>query len=228
MTMNSLKLFLFFAILWSSPLLPEAWAQSANPPRPKEPIVSHAPNFASWTITYTYREVTPKSPAKPVAPSDRIQSVTLTKTDKTYWMQTTWTSGKKEEKWIFNGIQFETLANGKVVTIIAAPTPEEASPEYLNFSGGDFPELEWVSAKNYKTVEDYEGKKAFRFEEGDKKALLSIETQLPINSDDGDLSLVYTFNSPPIAPLVPPKRFLDVLATYRRGLEAQKYHPSPP
>ena len=227
--MNFVKPFLLLALLGLSPALTGAFAQTSGALRPKEPIVSRAPDFASWTITYLYKEATAKSPSeKPPAPSDRIQSVTLTKTDKTYWMQTAWASGKKEEKWIFNGTQFQTLANGKVITIITAPTPEEPSPEYLNFNKGDFPELEWVSAKNYKTVEDYEGKKAFRFEEGDKKALLSIETQLPINSDDGDLSLVYTFNSPPIAPLVPPKRFLDVLATYRRGLEAQKYHPSPP
>lgn len=211
------------AVLWLVPAMTGAFAQTSVIPVPKNPMVHRAPAFASWTITFTYNG------EKPAGSANLIQSMTVTKTNKTYWEQTTWSAGNREEKWISDGNQLETAGNGKVIIIIRPPSAAEPSPDYSDYNRSDFPGLEWVSSGNYKGIETHQETPFFHFETADKKeALLSIETQLPLFSTDSSVSSTYTYNPPPTAPLIVPKRFLDVLDIHKTGLERYKYHPSLP
>lgn len=165
--------------------------------------------------------------------TDRIQSTTLTKTNKTYKEITTFGTGKKSEKWIFDGIQLMTAPEFDVVVVIPAPAGEEyPSPDYSDYGQGDFEGLGWISLKNFKGVKDYEGRPAFMFEEGKAgstlTAFLSIETQLPLFFSNEEASRSYLYNPSPSLALILPEKFFKVLQTHRKGLELLKRNPSPP
>jgi hypothetical protein len=210
-------------------------AQTPARPAPKTPILRRAPDFASWTVQLSYPDEKEKAAAPATPPdgrSDRIRSVTVSKTGKTYRELTTWTSGRREEKWTFGGVQLTTVNNGRSIVLIEAPTSEEPSPEYSDFTRSDFPELQWVSVENYTGVQNHQGKPAYRFESARERetmtAFLSTETQLPFSFSMRDAERSYVFNPPPTAPLAPPERFLRVLRTHQKGLQALKFHPRSP
>jgi len=211
-----------------------AFAQNSNPPPPKNPVLHRAPDMASWTVQFKYKaDEAPAASAKPQSTNaNQIQSLAVTKTHKTFWVQTVLASGKKDEKWVFDGHQLETVNNGKAIVIIAPPTALEPSPEYSDYSHTDFAGLDWVSLDAYKGLGSLDGKRVYQFEsqkDGNKViAMLSVDTQLPLYSSDGGTTCVYTYNQAPTVPLVPPEKFLAVLATYKKGLEAFKYHVSTP
>ena len=206
-----------------------SFAEPEKPPAPTSPVVHRVPAFASWTIQFKYQE--DEMPAKPL--DSRVESLTVTKTNKTVWEQRLLKSGQKEDKWIFDGIQLMTADNGKSIVPIAPPTPEEPiSPDYSDYRRSDFEELDWVSLSTYKGLGTYQGKPVYLFEvaksERKNVACLSTETQLPLYASDGKVVRTFIYNPPPSEPLVPPAKFLAVVAAHKRGLESLKFHPSPP
>lgn len=223
------KYFNFILIFWISIGVTGAFAQTSGPLEPTEPVLHRPPHFASWTIVYKYKGEE-KETANQV---DRVQSVTITKTNKTYREIAIFSSGKKREKWIFNGTQLMTVPDSGAIVAIPAPAGEDfISPEYSDYSKSDFEGLGWVSLETYKGVRNYEGKPAFLFEATKSgsilTAILSAETQLPLYFSDGNESRSYVYNSPPSVLLNPPERFSSVLQKHRKGLELLKRNPSPP
>ncbi len=228
-----MKFFNLMTVLWTALGLASAIAQTSVVPPPKVPVLHRVPAMASWTIQFKYKTDETASAKKPQPSSpNQIQIITVTKTDRTLWIQTTLASRQKEEKWIFDGTQFKTMNNGSVIILITPPTALDPSPEYSDYSKCDFEGLEWLSLNTYKGVGTYQGEPVYLFEGnelGEKlTALLAVSTQLPLYSSASDVSCTYTYNPPPTAPLALPKRFSDVLVTHKRGLEALKYHPSLP
>ncbi len=226
--------FLIFGIaVWMTLDATDSLAQTTAVPPPKVPVLHRVPAMASWTIQFKNKTADRAAPkqSQPISPN-QIQCLTVTKTNSTYREQTVLASGQKDEKWILDGSQLKTVNNGKVIILIAPPTATDPSPEYSDYSKSDFEGLGWVSLNTYKGVGARDGQPVYLFEgkeSGEKlTAILAVDTQLPLYSSAGDVSCTYTFNSPPAAPLVPPKRFLDILETHKRGLEAMKYHPSLP
>ena len=199
-----------------------SFAAPDKPPIPTMPLVPRAPAFSSWTITFA-REKPALTPGKPVPQLivDREQSVTVVKTNRTYWEVTTLTSGKKTERWICNGIE---LIKPQGSDQICQVEREEGFSHSFNFSNSDFEGLEWVSLDNYLGIKQYEGKSTFAFgskpaKQEDKSgnnrsAILSVDTQLPLFSSDHNGSRTYTYNVPPTSPLVPPGNFLKAFKEF--------------
>jgi hypothetical protein len=226
--MNFLRAFVLAGIGYALTLLPAA----AEPPVPKEPPLHRAPEFASWTVTYQYKDDSKKDGKAAAFLSNSPATFTVTKTKKIFWEKTILVSGKSFEKWVWNGYQLESLPDSPSIVPISQPTPETAEPEYSDYSRTDFRGLDWISMSAYRGVQNYEGKQAFLFEStvrGHKvTALLSIEWQLPILSTEDDTTQVYVFNTSPSEMLTLPPRFQAVLIAYKKGLESLKFHPSPP
>ncbi|MFA7345906.1 MAG: hypothetical protein WC003_16525 [Terrimicrobiaceae bacterium] len=214
--------------------LANAVAQTSDQRPPKAPVLRRAPAFASWTITFKYRDEEARQSAavsSPVPQPDRVRSITVTKTDKTYQEQTTLTSGKKYEKWLLGDTQLQTAIDSASIFPVLPPSEGAPSPDYSDYRQSDFPELSWVSLENYRGVQNHDGKKAYLFESDPgarQTALLAPETQLPLASTNAEATCAYVFNPPPLAPLTPPEKFLAVLRAYKRGVEGLKYHPSLP
>jgi hypothetical protein len=156
----------------------------------------------------------------------------VTKTNKTLWVQTAWSTGEKEEMWIYNGKQYETANQGRSIVLVPPPAPDDPSPDYSDYNKHDFSGFDWLSLSTYTSVGTYQGKPVYMFAkmEGASKseAYLSTDTQLPLYATDGQISCTYTYNPPPSVPLTLPQRYLDFIEQRRRGEEALKYRPSPP
>ncbi len=230
--MNMIKsVGLGFVVLMSVGLI-SSFAQTPNPPTPKNPLLHRAPVFASWTVQFSYKpDEKQTSPAKPLPPTttDQVQSLTVTKTNQTYWEQTVFKSGKKEEKWILDGVQLLMLPGSNVIVPVSASNPDSRDPNYSDYSKSDFDGFSWVSLDTYKGIRTYEGKPAYLFElprpQGNLTALLSVETQMPLYFSDAQTTRAYVYNPAPSAPLTPPANFLSVLGTYNKGIGSLTRRP---
>jgi len=220
--MKSIFLFLLFAI---------GTAQAQTTP-PVKPYLHRAPTLSSWTITYTYKDVSKPgetSPKPPPVAVDRIVSVTVLKNGKIYNEVTLWTSGRRDEKWNLDGIQLTTSADGRSIVPIPPPTEEVPQPDYSDYSRHDFEGFEWLAADHYKGVEDRQGTPAYHFATGTKQqAYVSVEKHLPLLLDDGEIERTYTYAKPDAAALIPPEKFVKVLKDYKAGMAALRFHASPP
>lgn len=219
---------LFFAALFFASIC--ARAQTSNTRLPKNPPLQRAPAFSSWTVQFKYKDedaAEKKAAATPFL-GDRIRTIVVTKTNKTYREEVTMTSGKTYQKWTFDGMQLRSLPDRASIVPIDPPTSEVPSPEFTDYRKGDFAGLEWIAVINFKGTSEWQGGPVYQFESNGKTAGLSQETQLPIYATTPDTSEVYTFNPPPTSPLVPPKEFIEAVETHKRGLEALKFHPSLP
>lgn len=201
---------------------------------PKSPVLPRTPAFSSWTMQFKYKdeEKAAVPDDKPQYFGDRIRSVTVTKTNKTYWERTTLTSGKTYEKWVFDDVQLQTLPDSAAIFPIPPPTKDSPEPYYSDYSQGDFPELKGVSPANFKGIQKNDGREVYAFEVtragSTITVFLSVDTQMPVSVSDGDSVCTYIFNAAPSGALAPPERFLDVLRRHKKGLEALKYRPSLP
>jgi len=189
--------------------------------------------MSSWTVTYAYaEEKVPPGKQPPGYLANSVRTYTVTKTGKIYHEETTLISGKKVEKWVLDNLQLESVVDGPSIIPIPPPTPVDPQPDYSDYSRTDFKGLEWISMSNYSGVNSEDGKAAYSFEatRGGQKvtALLDMTSQLPLASTDGGVTCTYAFNTPPTSPLVLPPDFQKVLDAYKRGMEALKFHPSPP
>jgi len=194
-------------------------------PPPKTPILHRAPAFATWTITFKYKdEASPQANGKL---PQRIKSVTITKTNKTYWEQISLSDGRSYEKWIFDGFELRTTPNGSSIIIIPPPSVDSNDSEYSDYQHSDFEAAQWVSLANYKGTISSDGTLAYQFQAADKTALLSAETQLPLSVTSGEVTRIYSMDPPPASSLKPPPKFLDAIRTHLKAVEALKYRPAP-
>lgn len=210
-------------------------AQDSLPPL-KSPLMRRAPAFSSWTIQFSYKEDDKQKAGGSGQTSnhimgDRVQGLTITKTNDTYHEQRTWMSGIKEEKWIFGGFQLKLVPGKNVVVPIPPPTPDVPQPDYSDYSHGEFEKPAWLSLEIYKGVQSYQGKSAYVFESvisGKKCTAILSAAQLPLYITDGETTQVYVYNPPPTSPLTPPENFLRVLEIHKKGIQELTRHYSPP
>jgi hypothetical protein len=232
-----MKIFRIVAVVLLALGSPAA-AQAADSPKPTEPVVRRAPTNSAWTIELTYADEVQKGSldTPPIAPMDRLKSISITKTVPTYCEVFVWGSGKREEKWTMDNIQLRTMPGTDAIVPTYAPlrdleNPGQSlrDPNYSDYSQSDFQGLEWVRLANYQGVKSYAGTPVFYFETTiagrPHKAYLTIETQLPLYSVDGATTCIYKYLSPPAAPLVPPAGFLRVFKAHKDAMRAQTRRP---
>jgi hypothetical protein len=227
----------------------QAFAQTPDLPRPKEPILRRLPQFSSWTITFKYKSdekkpAAPSSPPPPTNPnvfSDQVADVTVTRTGQVWWEQTHWRGGTHTEIWFYHGLRAGLLPGLK--QIVAIPYSAEGD-EAFDYRRGDFEGLGWLSLSTYKGVKSYLGKPAFWFEsgtasgavpatgpdawDGGHEALLSIDTQRLLYVRDGETERTFTYNPTPAAPLVPPDNYMAIFNQMSADLKHLEHKPGPP
>ena len=125
--------------------LPQAVRSQAPEIPPLEPL--RAPKDAAWTVEIKYPAQTEKDPALP-QPA-RVKSVSVQKQKDVYQEIVAFDNGKKRERWVLSGIQFETSDDGNDVTRML-PSDSSAS----DYSETDFPELFWVVGLKPRLTED--------------------------------------------------------------------------
>jgi hypothetical protein len=210
-----------------------ASGQSPTPPEPRQPLLPRAPARASWSVAFKYAgEEKPADPAIQPRPLGEVpRSIVITKVNDVYREQIDLATGKKMERWDFDGTLFTSNTAGTVFLIIP-PTEDTPSPDYYDRRRSDFPELNWISKATYRGIGSFQGKQAFHFEtEKDGTTLsayLSLDSQMPLWFSDGTTTRTYTFNPPPAGPLEPPPAFSIARNRHKQAMDALKYRPSPP
>ena len=230
----------FFALL--APFLflaagTAGWTQEPSPPKeapPDPPLMSSAPADCQWTITYT-----PKTPEKEPATADDIRNRKMRqryspmvlakhviKSAGQVAIYTTYEANMKSEAWVVNGYLFELpLREGEGIRGDAR-------------GQGDFPEIDWVSAANFRGTVDLKGNKAHLYAPDDAdahpapspssgphptplavaplkpaqlRAYIDAKTRLPVMVDTGATVMTYQYTGPAATPPVPDERIKKIM-----------------
>ncbi|PTY03048.1 hypothetical protein DB346_07285 [Verrucomicrobia bacterium LW23] len=161
--------------------------------------------------------------------------MTVTKSGRTVWEQSLWTSGRRSEKWFLEGVQFQILPGSADMALVPRPDTNANDQSYFDYSDADFPELKGLSLQHYKGVQSHEGKPAYAFaweRGGESMTVLLSETQLPLlltrKVGNHTITQTYAFAAGAPARLAVPERLRKLLQAHKRGLQALSRTPSPP
>lgn len=162
MTMNCKTLLLTLA------LLPQL-GMSEPPPQPKEPVLSHTPERAEWSVQFS--PAGDDSPGKSKVPGDlasvvpegkprEVKSIDFSKDSRmrTYRLRTRWSDGGSDVSWVIAGVSIAGRTNQKGFYIV--PVGASASAD---LASSDFPELEWLNLSYFRETKSINGRNVFVF-----------------------------------------------------------------
>ncbi len=190
-------------ILWTGTLL-------AADPVPQAPYLAKTPDFCSWTVRLDKPAKKNPAPASDGAnTSATIPAPVLLRREVTKGRDIRRdvlfsSDGTKSERWFYHGMDFVQIRSGSI--LIMDPSSNEGAPNYGGYR--DFPELEWVDARNFTKAEKAGGVLCFRYryngnERGSSvrtvhpgmEAWIDVETGRPVAFEDGGDRYVYEFSS---------------------------------
>ena len=212
----------------------EAVAPTPRPVPPDPPFLKEAPSYSAWTITrYTVpglggqaADAVVRSAA--AAPKPDSQT-TVTKTGRVRHQLRKLKSGEQEDIWFEHGNRI-TMESMWKIPVFQGETSGAKSP-----AGPDFPELSWISAKNFAGTQEAQSNTYLVFEtqvtEGSAalakaygyqlqssfdRVYIDAETRLPWLFQSGNVLQRYTFQSPPTAPLEVPPEYQAMFDAYEK------------
>lgn len=223
---------------------------------PKEPLVPPLGGRAEYKVKYFYEfgadwERSPKWQTPARDRSQVIDEVTIS-TDaasQTARVQTRWSDGKVYNEWFYKGTQAAPRTNDKGYYVLGTGAAGPAS---------GFPELSWVSMKNFKGAAKFGEALVFVFRQsigdeqkkpksedvneegiaderqpvyrtGERVAYLDAKTQMPILSNDGQVIRVYRIVTPaPTDKLNPPAELIEMLQKRQAAIQDRVALPGDP
>jgi len=215
-----------FGILLAILLPLSALAQGPEAAPPQAPFVVRAPGNACWSVTYQAKRAATSQAAVAFA----LKQITVVKANGTRRTVSTWSNGTTTEQWIVPGFVLMEYPGQKEIQML--PDNDSGAEKLLkSYSETDFPELNWLTSKNYIRMEPYAGNYCWVFMEAgtSKKAWIDSTTKLPAAVDDGTTLMVYAFLAPPAKPPQMPDRFAKILNDYKAAMAAlvKKYQMVP-
>lgn len=217
---------------------------------PKPPLVGPLPDWAAYTVSYTYSTEKKSGTSSTDADTDesgrledaedsaqinRLQRAKVVKTGNIRHEEYTWSlrDGVKEA-WILNNVGILTQRmKGK----------ETLSVSYASEKTGyrsDFRELGWVSAELYQGIKTIDGVQCYfyfreaksikvsEYEMGDEveieeaQAWISVDTNLPIRALVGKQKMAYSYDNQPNAKLEIPKKQMKCLQDYADSVAGRR------
>lgn len=189
------------------------------------PWLSAAPEFSSWKIEIT-RPGTVSVDDPLLALLNPLKSEEVTKSGDIAKLKRTWADGRQTEGWSFNGLRIVNLRN-LPADRFTIEKPPVGSTDPAPAGAGDFPELAWVGAENYRGVVMFEGKPC-RLHEASVvwqtdapepvQVWISDESRLPIAIEGQGVRWKYTFAPTSAVTLVVPPAVEKRYHLYRRGM----------
>jgi hypothetical protein len=190
-----------------------ACAQTQETPTPKVSlppgplVITKMPNFAQWSIDYTY----PRSSTKPgEAPSQppRLVRVIVTRTGSVIHEQRAFDQGQSGELWSTDKYVIERKPN--------APKPVATIKLESN---DDFPDFDGVSKDNFIEIKTHDDRKCLVFSNkvyttigdyvGTATVYVDFETRFPEGYEINGKSRKYTILPSPTVELVVPGEYLE-------------------
>ncbi len=154
--------------------------ESADTPKPREPLVSRMPAQSAWTIAFSYNSApvggdAPSQGAKnnPTPENQRTTKTEIIKNGTIYREKASFNSGRTGETWSIG-----SLVVSNFYTVIPVPV-DSGAMGITNFKKSDFDDVAWITMSQFKGVVDYKGRKAFLFSgEGGKRKYSNRESGL--------------------------------------------------
>jgi len=233
-------------------VLPRLFAEenkpTAAPPAP--PFVRNAPSQVTWTIEFKKRGETAGRKGDEAAPKTgraTLQKIEVTKYGRDRREVEEWSDGSKVEKWFFRGYHIFEQHGSKDIYVVNSSADGFQRLTFPDYSTGDFPELEWLSAESYVGEESFEGRPGFLFEQsapvlsepviaqiraatgtapvkndhGDSRRKTRVwideKTRLPMAVDNGVKTKVYSFRTSAQTVAEPPAAFVKALQEYEKS-----------
>jgi hypothetical protein len=206
------------------------------PPGPL--IVTKMPDFAQWSIDFTYPPAA-KAGQSSQSPDQKNQStappgqyrpirIVLTKTGDVTHEESVFENNLKGEMWCNRDTGAARLPNSSALVA-----------EFSNGSVGNaFPDFDWISKENYVGTLTHDQVKCLVFKQkqydfeggflGMATAYIDIKTRYPVEYNRNAASRIYTIMDPPTEQLVIPDEFLTAGKAMKDRLEKATPHLAPP
>lgn len=211
--LHRILVFASLALAAASPLS----AQQA----PKQPYLKPLPDFVEWTIEVGDGEAQANAPQDPAqnAEADPVRKkIIVTKMAQDRREIEIWSNGAKTEIWaVGKRLLYEFPGNEKIT-----------NTQRLDFS--DFSEFQWLSPKNFRGVEKFEGKPCYVFREKlpgsefEWSAWVDMQSGRPVALLREDGLRKYRFHETPPSREALPERFAKVLQEFQESRQKLKKH----
>lgn len=198
-------------------------ASMAFAQEPAQPRVAPLPTNIAFTRTYTRPAQAPaesqteeqKAEARFLERFPKLVEVKLVKTGDIQSETRKFVGGGTWEVWRVNGISFTVASDRPDQISVSAPG--------MNSGGAgdgesvDFPELSWLPDAQLVTSSNAAEQKFTIYRSGEKTVWLDAATGLPVSLRSPEETITYTYQSPPVTPLVLPEKFGRRLEDVRRA-----------
>jgi hypothetical protein len=115
---------------------------------PSGAVLKRAPESAQWIVTHkvTGGQKDENGNFKPGPPNEKDFRAIFSKGNSVFHLEMTFGDGHRVDKWCLGEIQITKTPNARLPVISRAQEPDAS---FQDFSKGDFPDLAWVSPKNF-------------------------------------------------------------------------------
>lgn len=174
------------------------------------PWVAAPPDNAQWRITLQPAKGKTEEANKPDAKQPReLQQVLCETLGKTKRDIRIYSDGLKEEYWYVDGLELMPVRPGAseiMVSILSAGGATEAQMMTDPVSSQGFAGVGWIKKADYRDTVQYMNVKCFHYARDKEgwEAWIGTDTKLPVAFKAGDTLYVYTFETPPGPPTLPP------------------------
>ena len=207
-----------------------------SPTVPPGPLLKAAPSYAEWTVTVTEKRAAQSnpdtSPAGASISKPPKEQFTTTKTGDIRKVLHVMAPDLQNEKWLLEGYAV-TLHKNTNTQEVSLGVPNAADSPLV-----DFPELNWISAKNFVGEQKVMGKNCLVFKgvttsdpempSSNATATIDAETRLPLALVLDEETRIFQFAPPPQAKLVPPPAVLKTIKAWKAHLlDISKPPPRP-
>jgi len=194
---------LFFAGLTASMAVDPASLEQT--PLPAGRLINRAPDFSKWEIDFSYGNDKKASGTTSTPPTSllgpvkfgRPKSVVITRTKPLWHGVLVDEFDNKTEAWFDGAVPYVIGPLQTTAVVMYMNTPGLQMPQFLNYRGNDFPDVDWVSAQTYLGTE--KGTSYWVFQNGSNGPTIWINstTRYPVRWQSGPETRTFRFLEPP-------------------------------
>ena len=204
-------LLLRFCLLFAALLCGKSAFAQTESPVPVAPFVAKAAKDVQWEV----RLLNPTKPEAGKGVGSTPELVRYRKPDVIKFLEKHWPNGKVTRGWVYGPYLLEEATYDENVIEVKQMGLTTGTSDYRQ---SDFPEISWVSIKNFKGVQEIKGVQCFRYERefialeddvqrapehraepsssrSNEIAMISTETKLPVVHQQGSNTFEYKFGA---------------------------------
>ncbi len=211
------------------------------PPGP--PVMTQMPDFAQWTVDYSYADGADPASSSPQAGLTEGNAMGLSVGPIVADMRLvrvvyTKTGTVRHEEWSFDKGSREVWAMGDVIVRRGPESSALVPNNDAGLEGNVFPELDWLSKETFTGTQTKDGVQYLVFKKnwynddrsfvGTSIAYIDPDTRYPASFQFGNQTRRYTIQAPPTVPLAVPPDFAAAGTAMTEQIQKATPHLAPP